>query len=234
MNDLHANDSHPFGLVNLWAQGDGITRTVALILLCMSIISWIIIVTKTLALWKIKDLPAQIVEFWQKPTMNEAINSLALRELNPFYDLAQTANLIVAERSKDGVPTAIQFNINQADWLALSLKNTLENSIQKLQNGLAFLASTGATAPFIGLFGTVWGIYHALMSIGLSGSASIDQVAGPIGEALIMTALGLAVAIPAVLAYNALNKSNRELLSQLRRVADDLHTYFRQPSGKAD
>ena len=234
MNDVHTNDSHPFGLLNLWTQGDAITRSVALILLCMSIVSWVIIISRALTLWKIKDLPAQIADFWQKPTMNDAINSLALREINPFYNLALTAHQIVLERQKNGLPRAIQFNIDQADWLALSLKNTLENSIQNLQKGLAFLASTGATAPFIGLFGTVWGIYHALMSIGLSGSASIDQVAGPIGEALIMTALGLAVAIPAVLAYNALNKSNRELLSQLRRFADDLHTYFRQSSNGAE
>jgi len=118
--------------------------------------------------------------------------------------------------------------IETDDWLSSNLKAELDLIIASLQKGLAFLASTGATAPFIGLFGTVWGIYHALMTIGSSGSASIDQVAGPIGEALVMTGLGLAVAIPAVLGYNALSKSNKDLLIPLRRFNDDLHTYLIQ------
>jgi biopolymer transport protein ExbB len=118
--------------------------------------------------------------------------------------------------------------IETDDWLSSNLKAELDLIIASLQKGLAFLASTGATAPFIGLFGTVWGIYHALMTIGSSGSASIDQVAGPIGEALVMTGLGLAVAIPAVVGYNALSKSNKDLLIPLRRFNDDLHTYLIQ------
>jgi biopolymer transport protein ExbB len=127
---------------------------------------------------------------------------------------------------QQSVPLANQ--IETDDWLSSNLKSELDLIIASLQTGLAFLASTGATAPFIGLFGTVWGIYHALMTIGSSGSASIDQVAGPIGEALVMTGLGLAVAIPAVLGYNALSKSNKELLVNLRRFSDDLHTYLIQ------
>ena len=119
-------------------------------------------------------------------------------------------------------------HIETNNWLSSNLKAELDKVVSDLQKGLAFLASTGATAPFIGLFGTVWGIYHALMTIGSSGSASIDQVAGPIGEALVMTGLGLAVAIPAVLGYNALSKSNKDLLLQLRRFSDDLHTFLIQ------
>jgi biopolymer transport protein ExbB len=135
------------------------------------------------------------------------------------------------ERQKDAhnsyqVPLSSQ--IYEEDWLSSNLKGELDDIIGKLQKGLAFLASTGATAPFIGLFGTVWGIYHALMTIGSSGSASIDQVAGPIGEALVMTGMGLVVAIPAVLGYNALSKSNKDLLLSLRRFTDDLYTYLTQ------
>ncbi|RYF39704.1 MAG: MotA/TolQ/ExbB proton channel family protein, partial [Cytophagaceae bacterium] len=106
------------------------------------------------------------------------------------------------------------------------LKDSIEHSTDKLQRGLALLASVGSTAPFVGLFGTVWGIYHALVSIGLNGSASIDKIAGPVGEALIMTALGLLVAIPAVLGYNALNRGNRTISSKLNRFAHQLHAYF--------
>ena len=132
--------------------------------------------------------------------------------------------------SPQSLPLANQ--IQTDDWLSSNLKAELDLIIGKLQYGLALLASTGATAPFIGLFGTVWGIYHALMTIGSSGSASIDQVAGPIGEALVMTGLGLAVAIPAVLGYNALSKANRDLLLSLRRFNDDLHTYLIQNEGQ--
>jgi len=113
-----------------------------------------------------------------------------------------------------------------SEWVTRCLRNSLDDSTAKLQSGLAILASAGSTAPFVGLFGTVWGIYHALMSIGLAGQASIDKVAGPIGEALIMTALGLAVAIPAVLGYNALVRGNKAVLAKLNRFAHDLHAYY--------
>ena len=142
-----------------------------------------------------------------------------MRESNHFFAIANRANEVIAERASSSGTQPIQHEVSQEDWLARSLKSELESSIVRLQRGLAFLASTGATAPFIGLFGTVWGIYHALMSIGASGSASIDQVAGPIGEALIMTALGLAVAIPAVLAYNAISRTNKVLIAELNRFA---------------
>jgi biopolymer transport protein ExbB len=113
-----------------------------------------------------------------------------------------------------------------SDWLTRSLRNSIDESTARLQSGLAVLASVGSTAPFVGLFGTVWGIYHALITISSAGQASIDKVAGPIGEALIMTALGLAVAIPAVLGYNALVRGNKSVLMKLNRFAHDLHAYF--------
>jgi biopolymer transport protein ExbB len=113
-----------------------------------------------------------------------------------------------------------------SDWITRTLRNSIDDSTARLQSGLAILASVGSTAPFVGLFGTVWGIYHALVGIGASGVATIDKVAGPVGEALIMTALGLAVAIPAVLGYNALVRGNKGILTKLNRFAHDLHAYF--------
>ena len=225
MNDTTTHETQPFGLVNLWSQGDGVTRTVAIILLLMSIASWIIILSRAWTLWKVKPLSNEIPNFWQKPTFGESVESLSNKEINPFFDIAKLARDISADSNSTN---SIKHDFPAADWLERSLKAEVEMSISGFQKGLAFLASTGATAPFIGLFGTVWGIYHALMSISNSGSASIDQVAGPIGEALIMTALGLAVAIPAVLGYNALSKANKTLLNELRRFADDIHTYITQ------
>lgn len=226
MNETNLHDSTPFGLLNLWSQGDIITRTVAIILLAMSITSWVVIMTRAWGLWKIKPHSAEVALFWQKHTWGDAMASFTGVELNPFYNIAKAADGVIQERISPPTLAPIKLEFLQDDWLERSLKLELDNSVSLLQKGLAFLASTGATAPFIGLFGTVWGIYHALMSIGASGSASIDQVAGPIGEALIMTALGLAVAIPAVLGYNALTRMNRELLAELKRFADDLHSYF--------
>ena len=113
-----------------------------------------------------------------------------------------------------------------SDWVTRSLRNSIDDHTTHLQNGLAVLASIGSTAPFVGLFGTVWGIYHALVNIGVSGNAGIEAVAGPIGETLIMTALGLAVAIPAVLGYNALVRGNKFLIGRMNRFAHDLHAYY--------
>lgn len=113
-----------------------------------------------------------------------------------------------------------------SDWITRSLKSAIDEAVARMQSGLAVLASVGSTAPFVGLFGTVWGIYHALINIGASGVPTIDKVAGPVGEALIMTAFGLAVAIPAVLGYNALTRGNKGVISKLNRFAHDLHAYF--------
>jgi biopolymer transport protein ExbB len=225
-----ANETN-FGIAHLWYQGDTVTHIVALILIVMSVGSWFIIISKILSLYKMKPLVNEITQFWKKTSWQEGLNSFSVPKENPFFQLAARAHLIMQERQlganqKSSLPLANQMQTD--DWLSSNLKAELDLIIGSLQKGLAFLASTGATAPFIGLFGTVWGIYHALMTIGSSGSASIDQVAGPIGEALVMTGLGLAVAIPAVLGYNALSKSNKDLLVSLRRFSDDLHTYLIQ------
>jgi biopolymer transport protein ExbB len=228
---MNTNNESEFGISHLWLQGDTVTHIVAILLLLMSIGSWFIIINRFLNLYQIKPLIKETVLFWKKTSWQDGLNSFSIPEKNPFYQLAAKAHFVMQERqlgasSANSLPLAN--NIETENWLSSNLKAELDTVIADLQKGLAFLASTGATAPFIGLFGTVWGIYHALMTIGTSGSASIDQVAGPIGEALVMTGLGLAVAIPAVLGYNALTKSNKDLLLHLRRFSDDLHTYLIQ------
>jgi biopolymer transport protein ExbB len=230
MENTTSNETN-FGMAHLWYQGDTITHIVAIILLLMSVGSWFIIITRVISLYQVKPLVKEIAHFWQKTSWQDGLNSFTQQGNNPFHQLAARAHMIMQERQMganqtQSLPLANQ--IETDDWLSSNLKAELDLIIASLQKGLAFLASTGATAPFIGLFGTVWGIYHALMTIGSSGSASIDQVAGPIGEALVMTGLGLAVAIPAVLGYNALSKSNKDLLIFLRRFNDDLHTYLIQ------
>jgi len=227
-NSMNASN---FGIAHLWHQGDTVTHIVALILLVMSIGSWFIIISRFISLYQVKPLVKEIAQFWKKTSWQNSLNSFSKPDKNPFHQLAARAHSIMQERQYGGshpesLPLANQ--IETDDWLSSNLKAELDLIIGRLQKGLAFLASTGATAPFIGLFGTVWGIYHALMTIGSSGSASIDQVAGPIGEALVMTGLGLVVAIPAVLGYNALSKSNKDLLISLRRFSDDLHTFLIQ------
>jgi biopolymer transport protein ExbB len=230
MENTTSNETN-FGMAHLWYQGDTVTHIVAIILLVMSIGSWFIIITRIISLYQVKPLVKEIALFWKKTSWQDGLNSFSKQGNNPFHQLAARAHMIMQERQMganqtQSLPLANQ--IETDDWLSSNLKAELDLIIASLQKGLAFLASTGATAPFIGLFGTVWGIYHALMTIGSSGSASIDQVAGPIGEALVMTGLGLAVAIPAVLGYNALSKSNKDLLIPLRRFNDDLHTYLIQ------
>jgi len=230
MENTTSNETN-FGMAHLWYQGDTVTHIVAIILLVMSIGSWFIIITRIISLYQVNPLVKEIALFWKKTSWQDGLNSFSKQGNNPFHQLAARAHMIMQERQMganqtQSLPLANQ--IETDDWLSSNLKAELDLIIASLQKGLAFLASTGATAPFIGLFGTVWGIYHALMTIGSSGSASIDQVAGPIGEALVMTGLGLAVAIPAVLGYNALSKSNKDLLIPLRRFNNDLHTYLIQ------
>ena len=216
------------GLAHVWSQGDAVTRTVALVLLLMSLATWVII------LWKVLDQRAQrrqakaCESFWHSADFAEGLDKLGDGDNNPFRALAVEGR--EAQRHilhKDGRQAPqLHDSLDVSDWIERCLRRTLDDHIAKAQNGLPVLASVASTAPFVGLFGTVWGIYHALLGIGAAGQVSIDQVAGPIGEALIMTALGLLVAIPAVLGYNALVRGNKTILHQLNRFAHDLHAYF--------
>jgi biopolymer transport protein ExbB len=213
-----------FGLANLWSQGDTVTRTVALLLLAMSMASWLVIILKTLRLWSLRSLAAQGNAFWQGKGFTEGLQALQVTAQSPLAQMAAEAhNAAAHHRNSTG---SLEHGLSLSDWVSRAIKNSIDDSTDQLQSGLAVLASVGSTAPFVGLFGTVWGIYHALLTIGASGQATIDKVAGPVGEALIMTALGLAVAIPAVLGYNALVRGNKAVLVRINRFAHDLHAYL--------
>ncbi|MDO8767887.1 MAG: MotA/TolQ/ExbB proton channel family protein [Burkholderiaceae bacterium] len=224
-----------FGLMNVWNQGDLVTKTVALLLLAMSLASWMVIIIKTLDIFKYKRLAAEAEGFWHSEDFSKGVAELGGGLENPLRQLAlegREATSHILHMDGSGANAAkvtkpqLHDSLDVSEWVTRSLRNTLDEFTAKLQSGLAILASVGSTAPFVGLFGTVWGIYHALLSIGMAGQATIDKVAGPIGESLIMTALGLAVAIPAVLGYNALVRGNKGILMKLNRFAHDLHAYF--------
>jgi biopolymer transport protein ExbB len=212
------------GLVNVWTQGDWVTKTVALVLLTMSLATWMVIIIKALDLLKYKKLAKSSEDFWHSEDLNTGVASLGNDESNPFRQAVLAGREAAAHHRNTQVQ--LHDSLDISDWITRSLRNSIDDSTARLQTGLAVLASVGSTAPFVGLFGTVWGIYHALLGIGAAGAATIDKVAGPIGEALIMTALGLAVAIPAVLGYNALVRGNKSILTKLNRFAHDLHAYF--------
>jgi biopolymer transport protein ExbB len=213
-----------FGLYNVWAQGDWVTRGVALLLLGMSLASWMVILLKAMDIVRYKKLAREAENFWHSADFAEGLNRLGPQEDNPFRALAEEGREAAAHHRN--TKAHLHDSLDISDWVTRCLRNSIDNATARLQAGLAVLASVGSTAPFVGLFGTVWGIYHALLSIGVAGQATIDKVAGPIGEALIMTALGLAVAIPAVLGYNALVRGNKSILGKLGSFAHDLHAYF--------
>jgi len=213
-----------FGLANVWSQGDIVTKSVALLLLVMSLASWMVIIIKSLDLIKYKRIARVAEDFWHSEDFAAGLTKLGGDPTNPFRQLALEGR--EATLHHRNTKAHLHDALDVSDWVTRTLRNTIDEFTGKLQSGLAILASVGSTAPFVGLFGTVWGIYHALLSIGAAGQATIDKVAGPIGESLIMTALGLAVAIPAVLGYNALVRGNKGVLQKLNRFAHDLHAYF--------
>jgi biopolymer transport protein ExbB len=207
--------SNPYGLEALWATSDVVTKTVLMMLLIMSIGSWYIMVVKVLEQSKMGKQAEEAQAFWTAKTVADGTKALA--EDSPYRFMADAANNAV--KKHEGLMGHIPVN----DWVSMGLQRAVDRIQGNTQGGLAFLATVGSTSPFVGLFGTVWGIYHALTAIGISGQASIDKVAGPVGEALIMTAIGLAVAVPAVLAYNWLVRRNKAVMDQVRAFSSDLH-----------
>lgn len=211
---------NPYGLEALWAQGDWVARSTLIILLLMSFFSWYIILVR---LWDTRKLrqSAKLVEktFWSAPSLKEGIERLPKGD--DFRMIAEDG--VRAASHHEGRLTD---RIDLHEWITMSLQRSVESVNFKLSQGLPFLATVGSTAPFVGLFGTVWGILNALVAIGVAGQASIDRVAGPVGEALIMTALGLAVAVPAVMGYNWLLRRNKVLQDALRNFSSDLHAYL--------
>ena len=217
-------DNNGFGLMHVWAQGDWVTRCVFAALVLMSVASWIVIVIKALGVVRAKGQAARVEGFWPSSDMAEGLSKLGTDATNPFRQIAIEGREAAAHHR--ATKAQLHDTLDASDWISRALRNSIDDTTGQLQAGLAILASVGSTAPFVGLFGTVWGIYHALVAIGTSGQSTIDKVAGPIGEALIMTALGLAVAIPAVLGYNALVRGNKSILIKLNSFAHDLHAYF--------
>jgi biopolymer transport protein ExbB len=216
-------EASPFGLQSLWTQGDIVTKGVAFLLIAMSVASWYVIVTKALQLWRYsRAARAAGHEFWDTTNVKDGLTSLG--DENPFADIAQAG--VGAMRHHNAHKGHLHDQLSVSDWVTLCLRQAIDEATAHLQRGMAVLASVGSSAPFVGLFGTVWGIYHALVSIGTAGQASIDKVAGPVGEALIMTALGLAVAIPASFGYNALVRGNKEIIAKLNKFGFDLHALF--------
>jgi biopolymer transport protein ExbB len=211
------------GLAHLWSQGDLVARGVAVLLLVMSLASWTVIVLKALDLRRYLRQSRCIESFWHAADFADGLARLGSDPANPFRALALEGREAAAHHNAQ---PQLHDSLDASEWLTRTLRNSIDDSTARLQSGLAVLASVGSTAPFVGLFGTVWGIYHALLSISAAGLATIDKVAGPVGEALIMTALGLAVAIPAVLGYNALVRGNKAVLNKLNRFAHDLHAYL--------
>jgi len=216
--------STPYGIESVWTQGDIVIKTIAMILLIMSIISWWVIVMRAFGLLKLRRPAKGLQDFWHAQNFSDGLRTLGDDRINPFRHLAEEGQAAVDHHThhKDD----LHGHLPLAEWLTACLRGAIDESAERLQRGLAILASVGSTAPFVGLFGTVWGIYHALVSIGAGGQYSLDKVAGPVGEALIMTAFGLAVAIPAVLGYNALTRANKGVLNKLNRFAHQLHAYF--------
>jgi biopolymer transport protein ExbB len=208
---------NPYGLEALWKQGDFITKGTVVILMIMSMGSWYIMFVKIFEQWKLFRQAATVQKtFWGASSVPEGIE--ALRGGTPFRFIAESG-MSATEHHEGKLLEQIDLNT----WVTMSIQRAVDNVTSRLQDGLAFLATVGSTAPFVGLFGTVWGIYHALTAIGIAGQASIDKVAGPVGEALIMTAFGLAVAVPAVLGYNWLVRRNKVALEHLRAFSADLH-----------
>ena len=218
-----------YGLANVWDSGDIVTRGILSVLVIMSVLSWTVIIVKLWQLLRLRRVTSQSdARFWSADRFDDGLRALGHPESsahdNPLLALALAGHEAATHHRQ--TQQHLHDRIDVSDWITRRLQDTMDETIARLQSGLAILASIGSTAPFVGLFGTVWGIYHALLAIGASGQSSIDQVAGPVGEALIMTAFGLFVAIPAVLGYNALTRANKALVTKLNRFAHGLHAFF--------
>ncbi len=207
---------NPYGLEALLKGSDWVAKVTLVILMIMSMGSWYIIITKIYEQYRMgRFARAAEKSFWTAPSVEKGAE--VLKKNSPYRYIAETG---LEASSKH---TGLLDNVDIHEWITMSIQRAIDNVQNRTQDGLAFLATVGSTAPFVGLFGTVWGIYHALTAIGVAGQASIDKVAGPVGEALIMTAIGLAVAVPAVLGYNWIIRRNKVAMDRVREFGADLH-----------
>ena len=220
-----ATAENPYGISALWHTSDAVAKTVLLLLLTMSISSWYVTIVKLLEQSKMdRQAKAAAKDFWPTGTIEQGAK--ALEESSPYRYIADAG--LKALEKHEGLMGHIPLN----DWVSMGIQRAVDRIQGNTQRGLAVLATVGSVSPFVGLFGTVWGIYHALTAIGISGQASIDKVAGPVGEALIMTAIGLAVAVPAVLGYNWLVRRNKGVMDDVRAFSQDLHSVVLGAVGK--
>jgi biopolymer transport protein ExbB len=208
-----------------WSQADAVGKSTAMLLLVMSIATWYLMLVKALRMWRIRRHAPKVTHaFWAASDLEQAARGAhAVAADSPFSVLA--VELASGMRQHAAAVPGLSAALKRGDYAASVLRAALQRASGQLDAGLGVLASIGATAPFVGLFGTVWGIYHALVAIGFTGQATLDKVAGPVGEALVMTALGIAVAVPAVLAYNFLLRANRDIARALDGFAQDLHAW---------
>ncbi len=222
---ISAYADNPYGLRALWAQGDYVARLTLLLLVVMSIGSWYVLISKLVEQARMaRQARAAQKAFWKADTVCQGADQLDKN--SAFRFIAESA--LEATRKHDGLIGQVDLNT----WVTQSIERAVATVQSRTQDGLAVLATVGSTAPFVGLFGTVWGIYNALVKIGSSGQASIDKVAGPVGEALIMTAIGLAVAVPAVMGYNWLVRRNKLGMDLVRAFGSDLHTVLLAASAR--
>ena len=214
------------GLAHFIGQSDLLGKTLLLILVVMSVASWAIMAVKGLTQMVRRSRSERFLNlFWNARSLDEVAGEIATHgATDPFSHLTSHAMHAQVHHAKYGAAKLEEAG-TASDFVTRTIKKVLDEETMRLENGLTLLATVGATAPFIGLFGTVWGVYHALVAIGMSGAGTLDKVAGPVGEALIMTGLGLAVAIPAVVGYNMLTRANRVLLARLDAFAYELHTF---------
>ena len=217
--------ANPYGLQAMLEHGDWVSKGTLVILVIMSMGTWYILIVKLFEQFRLMRDSTEVGEaFWAAGSLQQGIDGL--KDGSAFRFIAESG--VKATSHHSGLMGDVDLN----EWVTMSIQRSSENVQNRTQDGLAFLATVGSTAPFVGLFGTVWGIYNALTAIGVAGQASIDKVAGPVGEALIMTALGLAVAVPAVLAYNWLVRRNKVVMERIRAFSADLHSVLLSTSGK--
>lgn len=219
--------AEPPGMLHFVAQTDVVGKTLFAILVLMSLVSWYLIFVKSLSNWRIRRLSSRFLQqFWAASSLEQVENEIATHgAAEPFSHLASHAIHARNHHVKYGA-VRLEEKGSTSAFVTRTIRKVIDEETARLENGLTVLASIGSTAPFVGLFGTVWGVYHALIGIGLSDGVSVNRIAGPVGEALVMTGLGLAVAIPAVLAYNAFVRTNRVYLAQLDAFAHDLFTFL--------
>ncbi len=221
------SSTEAFGLAHLWAQSDLIIKLVAFMLVVMSVASWYLILVRSVRQLRARQHEGAVEAFWNAPSLTEGLARLSRQAPHsPFEALARQGVAATEHLRRHNHADTLGGKLDADEFITRAMRKSIALSTAQLESGLTVLASIGSTAPFVGLFGTVWGIYGALIGISASGTATLDAVAGPVGEALIMTAFGLFVAIPAVLGFNAFTRANRLELSELDAFAHDLHAWF--------